>query len=137
MLSRTTRPAFFMAPQELTANELLDILPVTYPLTHQLPEFPGVAQYPVDAWVALGSPMLTTTGWIKMCMCIAHKNMTELHTVFEAAKKLDPIAANDSRAPPPPPPLPGASSSTSGPEASLPPLPLGHVLRPCQVRHGH
>ena len=30
-------------------------------MTHQLPEFPGTAKYPVDAWEAVGSPMLTTT----------------------------------------------------------------------------
>ena len=48
--------AFFMAQKELTPDELFDVLPVAYPMTHQLPEFPGVARYPVDAWAAMGSP---------------------------------------------------------------------------------
>ena len=36
-----------------------------------------------------------------MCIRIAQEDMAELHTVFEAAKKLDPMAASDIRVPPP------------------------------------
>ena len=69
---------------------------------HQLQQFSGVARYPIDAWEAAGSPMLTTTGWIKMCMRIAQKNISELHVVFEASQQLDSSAASDIRVPTPP-----------------------------------
>ena len=32
--------AFFMAQKELTPDELFDVLPVAYPMTHHMPEFP-------------------------------------------------------------------------------------------------
>ena len=99
MPSKVTMQTSSWPKRERTPNDLFDILPVTYHMAHQLPEFPGVARYPIDEWESAGSPTLTTKGWIKMCMRIAQKNMSELHTVFEAAQKLDPSTANDFGAP--------------------------------------
>ena len=98
-------------------------------MTQLMPEFPGVAKYPIDTWEAMGAPKLTTKGWIEMCMRIAQKNMADLHTVFEVTKKLEPMtAASDASTgvgsglqcgiagePPPSPPLPSASSAASEP----------------------
>ena len=60
-----------MAQRELTSNDIVGIMPVTYPMTNRLPEFPCVARYPIDSWEAMGSPTLSTKGWIEMCMRIA------------------------------------------------------------------
>ena len=84
-------------------------------MAHQLPEFPGVARYPVDAWEAVGSPMLTTKGWINMWKIIAQNSMADLHTVFEAARKLDPSTVSDVRCTPS---LPSWSSVPSTPSES-------------------
>ena len=54
-----------------------------------MPEFPGVAKYPIDAWEAMGEPKLTTRGWIAMCMCIAQKNMEGLQGVFDVAERIE------------------------------------------------
>ena len=85
---------FYMAQKELTPQELMDVLPVSFPVTHNIKEFPGVSSYPVDAWEDAGSPMLSVTGWIKLCVRIA-QNMGDLHTIFEAAEKLDPEATKE------------------------------------------
>ena len=86
---------FYMAQKELTPQELLDVLPVSFPVTHNVKEFPGVSNYPVDAWEDAGSPMLSVTGWIKLCVRIAKQNMVDLHTVFEVAQKLNPEATKE------------------------------------------
>ena len=39
--------------------------------------------------------MLSVTGWIKLCVRIAKKNMVDLHTVFEVAQKLNPEATKE------------------------------------------
>ena len=91
---------FFIAQKELTPNELFDILPVTYPMTHQLLEFPGIAMYPTSKWEDAGSPTMTVKGWAKLCMRVAAGNLTSLGTVFEIAKQYDPDST------------PGAASSS-------------------------
>ena len=35
---------FCMAQKELTPEELFDVLPVAFLMTHKVPQFPGVAQ---------------------------------------------------------------------------------------------
>ena len=62
---------------------------MSFPVTRQLMQFPGVARYPIDAWEDAGNPMLTRKGWSKLCMCIAQRNLNELHAIFEIAKKLE------------------------------------------------
>ena len=79
---------FYLAQQNLSPHELEGILPVSFPMTHQLAEFPGVAKYPIDEWEEAGSPMLTVTGWCVLCMKIAEKDMENLHTIFTCADKL-------------------------------------------------
>ena len=85
--------AFYMAQSDFTPGELKDLLPVSLPMTHKMPEFPGVAHYPVDEWEAAGAPMMTVTGWTQLCMRIASKHLEELGKIFDVAKKVDPTAA--------------------------------------------
>ena len=77
---------FYMAQKDLTPSELEGILPVCFPMTHQISGFPGVARYPIDEWEEAGSPMLTVTGWCVLCMKVAEKNMEDLHKVFTCAE---------------------------------------------------
>ena len=79
---------FYMAQKDLTPRELEDILPICFPMTHQLADFPGVAKYPIDTWVSEGSPKLTEDGWSDLCMKIALKNLDALHEVFTCAEQL-------------------------------------------------
>ena len=44
------RAKFYMAQKDRTAERLLDVLPIAFPMTHTLPEFSGIAKYPVDEW---------------------------------------------------------------------------------------
>ena len=82
-----------MAQSSLTPRALQDLMPVSFPLTHTMDEFPGVARYPVDAWEAADAPMMAATGWTKLCMRIAIKHMGHLGDIFELAKKADPVGA--------------------------------------------
>ncbi len=88
---------FYMAQKELTPTELMDVLPISFPVTHNLPEFPGVSIYPIDAWEEAGSPMLTVVGWVKLCVRISKKNFERLESIFEAAQKVDQKVANEEK----------------------------------------
>ena len=79
---------FYLAQKTLTPQELQDILPISFPMTHRMPDFPGVAKYPIDTWVREGSPKLTEDGWSNLCMKIARKNLRALHEVFDVADRL-------------------------------------------------
>eukprot|EP00974_Lingulodinium_polyedra_P100649 9749554-Lingulodinium_polyedra.AAC.1 len=57
-------------------------------MTHQYPEFPCIAKYPVDMWEEAGEPCVTTKSWAKLCMKVAEKNLSNLQGVFDAATKL-------------------------------------------------
>ena len=80
------RAKFYMAQKDLTPEELLDTLPMAFPMTHTIPEFPGVAQYPVDAWERNGAPRMTVKSWCKLCMKVAAKDLENLSKVFEIAQ---------------------------------------------------
>ena len=56
------------AQKDLTAQQLLDILPMAFPMTHTLPEFPGIAQYPIDEWEKAGPPFMRVKSWAKLAM---------------------------------------------------------------------
>ena len=64
---------YFLAQKDLTADELLDVLPIQFPMTHHFPGFPGIARYPVDAWEEAGAPMFTVKSWAKLAMKVATK----------------------------------------------------------------
>ena len=78
--------AYYMAQKDLTPEELLDVLPMAFPMTHAHPEFPGIAKYPVDAWEKPGAPTLTPKSWRKLAMRAASRDTTNLAKVFEVAK---------------------------------------------------
>jgi len=85
---------FYMAAQHLDPEELMEELPMTLPVTHLLNingvEINGVAKYPLDEWEKQGQPMITTSGWIKLCMKICAKDMKNLENVYTMAVKLSP-----------------------------------------------
>ena len=82
---------YFLAQKDLTADELLDVLPIQFPMAHNFQGFPGIARYPVDAWEEAGAPMFTVKSWAKLAMKVAVKDMTNLAGVFELAKKLETL----------------------------------------------
>ena len=49
------RAQFYLAQKNRTADELLGALPLAFPMTHTVPEFPGIAKYPVDEWERQGA----------------------------------------------------------------------------------
>eukprot|EP00975_Prorocentrum_lima_P031049 6520539-Prorocentrum_lima.AAC.1 len=75
-----------MAAQHLEPEELQESLPMTLPMTHLLEEpgrtMFGIAKYPIDKWIESGEPMISTHGWIKLCMKICAKDMTNLDKVM-------------------------------------------------------
>ena len=79
-----------------------------FPVTRQPMQFPGVARYPIDAWEDAGNPMLTRSGWSKLCMRIAQRDMKHLQSIFEIAQKLE---AEEERTPTLPPKQSEATSS--------------------------
>eukprot|EP00974_Lingulodinium_polyedra_P038177 3659578-Lingulodinium_polyedra.AAC.1 len=57
-----------------------------FPMTHVDAEFPCIAKYPVDVWEKAGAPTMTTTGWAKLYLKVAEKDMKNLQTVFNVAE---------------------------------------------------
>ena len=74
----TVHAQYYLAQTKLTALELLGVLPVSFPMTHNLPEFPGIAKYPIDEWEAIGAPYLSVKSWAKLAMHVAKHDMTNL-----------------------------------------------------------
>ena len=46
-----------MAAKNLNPDELKELLPISFPMTHHVAGFPGVAQYPLEEW-EMGCPYL-------------------------------------------------------------------------------
>eukprot|EP00974_Lingulodinium_polyedra_P017564 1704055-Lingulodinium_polyedra.AAC.1 len=61
---------------------------MAFPMTHNVPEFPCIAKYPVDAWEEAGAPWMSTKGWAKLCMKVAEKDLSNLQHVFDIANDL-------------------------------------------------
>ena len=89
---------YYMAQNELTPEELLDVLPMAFPMTHTHPEFPGIAKYPVDAWEKAGAPMVAVKSRCKLGMRVASKDPTKLGRVLEAAKTCEEKAIKEEKA---------------------------------------
>ena len=83
---------FYKAAEKCTAAELIETIPVTFPMTHLFKEFPGIAKYPVDQWEREGELVLDQAGWCKICLKIAEKDMTNLGMIFETAQKISQAA---------------------------------------------
>ena len=80
---------FREAAKMLSAEELQDVLPMSFPRTHVLHStlFPGIAKYPVDDWIAEGQPCITEEVWTKLCLRIASKDRQNLENIFSAAER--------------------------------------------------
>ena len=85
---KKAQAAFYMAGRKLSEAELLDIIPVSFPMTNHLKGFPFIASYPVDEWEEQQLPCFTTKSWCKLAMMTAEKDMANLHQCFEVAKKI-------------------------------------------------
>ena len=82
---------FLAATKLLKPDDLLEILPMSFPETYVLDRtlFPGVARYPVDEWKREGRSCITSKGWAKLCLRIANNDMAHLENVFKAATTLE------------------------------------------------
>ena len=106
--------AFYLAQKNITADDLLESLPICFPMTHIVDGFPGVARYPVDEWERSGAPYFSEKSWCKLCMKIAANDLANLQSVMDVAEKVsakhpvqEGLFAYDTQPPPPlgvPPP---------------------------------
>ena len=77
-----------MAAGKLSADDVKELIPTTFPITHTVPDFPCIARYPVDQWATTGAPCFSTQSWYKLAMRIAHHDMDNLGKIFDFAKAL-------------------------------------------------
>eukprot|EP00975_Prorocentrum_lima_P066741 12910941-Prorocentrum_lima.AAC.1 len=49
----------------------------------------GIAKYPIDQWMAAGQQVITTKGWVKLCMKIASRDLDNLSKVMTVRQELD------------------------------------------------
>ena len=73
----------------ISPEELLEIVPMSFPMTHVVDAdvFPGIAKYPVDEWLEQGAPRQSAHGWIKLGRKIASNDMLNLESIFIATNK--------------------------------------------------
>ena len=50
------RVAFHMAAKNLTPDEVNDLIPISFPITHNVEGFAGVAQCTLEEWDEMGCP---------------------------------------------------------------------------------
>ena len=79
---------FYLAGRRLTAEQLKEIIPVSFPMTNRLKGFPFVAHYPIERWDAEQLPRFSAKSWCKLAMMTAENDMLNLHKCFEVAEKL-------------------------------------------------
>ena len=81
---------FFKASTCLKADDLQDIIPITFPMTHIMAgaDFVGIAKYPIDDWIASGEPRITSAGWAKLCLKIATKDTVNLNGILTLSEKI-------------------------------------------------
>ena len=89
MPSKAKPAEFYMAARNLTPAELLASMPMSFPMTHLVDGFPGVARYPVDKWEAASAPIMSLKSWAKLCMRVAMNDLTNLQHVLDIAQKYD------------------------------------------------
>ena len=80
---------FYKAGEKLTAEDLYDSTPVTFPMTHLFGEFPAIAKYPIDQWEPEGHLALDRKGWCRLIAKIASKDMLNLGLIFDKAKTVE------------------------------------------------
>ena len=86
---KKVQAAFYLAGKKLNADELKDIIPVSFPMTNRCKGFPFIAYYPIEDWDEQGLPRFSAKSWCKLAMMTAEKDMTNLHQCFEVAKKIN------------------------------------------------
>ena len=86
------RAEFYMGARDLSPDELLESVPMAFPMTHLVDGFPGVARYPVDEWEAAGAPIMTVKSWVKLCMRVAMNDLSNLQHILDIAQKYDTAA---------------------------------------------
>ena len=85
---KRVQAAFYLAGKKLNAEELRDIIPVSFPMTNRCKGFPFIAYYPVEDWDEQQLPRFSQKSWCKLAMMTAKKDMKNLHQCFEVAKKI-------------------------------------------------
>ncbi len=84
------RADFVKASKMMDETEVQALMPMSFPMSFVLPgeQYMAIARYPIDEWVSNGEPVLTTMSWIKLCIKIAEKDNTNLHSILELGEKL-------------------------------------------------
>ena len=85
---------FHRAAGKMTPKEVQDLIPITFPVTHTMQEFPFISEYPIDKWEKAGKPCFSKRSWYKLVMLICQNDMDSLRDLLVSSKtKLD--AANE------------------------------------------
>ena len=105
--------AFYKAAEGLTPEDLQEAIPMGFPMTHLLDEFPCLARYPIDEWEKSGAPMMTVKSWCKLCMRVARNNLSSLESIFELAQKIHGPEEPKGTAPVDPAPVEVSTASSS------------------------
>ena len=78
---------FHEASGQVTAEEILENVPMVFPKTHKT-DVPGVSRFDVEDWIKKDSPTLTESGWVALCELIAEKNVADLGCILTLCRKM-------------------------------------------------
>jgi hypothetical protein len=79
---------FHRARGRVTAAEILEAIPVVYPVTNAVDPkgLPGVSKWNYALWKSEGQPHLSQAGWRTLCLIIAKKDPVNLAALFTTAE---------------------------------------------------
>ena len=80
---------FSIAANNVTPEEVQDLIQMSFPRAHHVEDFPRIAKYPVVTWEMMGSPCLSVKSWCKLALKIAKHDFTKLEKAFGIAKTID------------------------------------------------
>ena len=83
-----------MAEGKITPAEVYNLIPMSFPVTHNLPEFPFISKYPIDDWEAAGSPCFSKRSWYKLVMRICKNDMEHLGELFDTSETKEKLEAD-------------------------------------------
>ena len=78
-----SQAAFQEALNTIRADQIMDILPDSFIMWHVVPEFPGIARFPVDRWLLNDAPTFSARTWCKLVIRITEEAPDRLRELRE------------------------------------------------------
>ena len=84
------RLEFYDAAGQLQPDQILDMIPITFPMKNILNKdlYPVVGYFDVENAAAMQDPYFSAASWVTLCKKIAERDMVNLASIFDLCGKV-------------------------------------------------